>query len=64
MSDQDQLTSEDDATEDEIYELARRDVAAVLYAAVEASDRDRLVELMEPLHAADIADLLEQIERR
>jgi magnesium transporter len=31
--------------------------------AVEAEDHDRLVALLEPLHAADIADLLEQISR-
>ncbi|PIE12290.1 MAG: magnesium transporter [Rhodobacterales bacterium] len=42
------------------YGLKRRDVAAILYA-VDVGDRDRLVALMEPLHAADIADLLEQI---
>ena len=35
-------------------------VAAIL-AAVEAGDTPRLTALMEPLHAADIADLLEQI---
>jgi magnesium transporter len=35
-------------------------VDAIL-AAVEAGDADRVTELMEPLHAADIADLLEQI---
>lgn len=30
-------------------------------AAVEAGDRDRVLALVEPLHAADIADFLEQI---
>lgn len=44
----------------EAYALDRRNVAAILYA-VDVDDRERLVELMEPLHAADIADLLEQI---
>lgn len=66
MSDQDQLTSESDAPEDDLYELNRHAVGAIL-DAVEQDDRDRLVALMEPLHAADIADLLEQIssnERR
>ena len=66
MSDQDHLTGEHDAPDEEIYELTRRDVSAAL-DAVEAGDRDRLVALMEPLHPADIADLLEQIsanERR
>ncbi|MCB1333424.1 MAG: magnesium transporter [Roseivivax sp.] len=42
------------------YALNRRDVAKILYA-VDIGDRDQLVELMEPLHAADIADMLEQI---
>ena len=42
------------------YTLDRKTVSAILYA-VEIDDRDKLVELMEPLHAADIADLLEQI---
>lgn len=46
--------------EQEAYVLGKRDVAAILYA-VEIDDRDKLIELMEPLHAADIADLLEQI---
>ena len=35
-------------------------MAAILYA-VDIDDREKLIELMEPLHAADIADLLEQI---
>ncbi|KIN64325.1 Magnesium transporter [Sulfitobacter noctilucicola] len=42
------------------YQLEPRTVASILYA-VEIDDRARLIELMEPLHAADIADLLEQI---
>lgn len=42
------------------YVLDRRQVANILYA-VEIDDRDKLTELMEPLHAADIADLLEQV---
>lgn len=46
--------------EEEAYELSRKDVATVLFA-VDQGDRDKLVELMEPMHAADIADMLEQI---
>lgn len=42
--------------------LTRRKVEAVL-EAVETEDRARLEHLLEPLHAADIADLLEQINR-
>ncbi|MBD3662667.1 magnesium transporter [Sulfitobacter aestuariivivens] len=51
---------EEDAEEGEVYELGRRQVDGILYA-VEIDDRDKLTELMDPLHAADIADLLEQI---
>lgn len=46
--------------ETQAYKLVPKTVAAVLYA-VDIDDRDRLTELMEPLHPADIADLLEQI---
>ncbi|MEQ3711557.1 MAG: magnesium transporter [Tateyamaria sp.] len=46
--------------EDAGYVLERKDVSAILYA-VDIEDRDQLITLMEPLHAADIADLLEQI---
>ena len=61
MSDQVQET--DNTPEDlepEAYVLGKRDVAAILYA-VEIDEREKLIELMEPLHPADIADLLEQI---
>ncbi|MEO9897197.1 MAG: magnesium transporter [Paracoccaceae bacterium] len=49
-------------TEDQhsIYALGRKDVAAILYA-VDIEDKAQLSALMEPLHPADIADLLEQI---
>lgn len=43
--------------EDEVH----ADRVAAILAAVEAADTQRLTALMEPLHAADIADLLEQI---
>jgi len=42
------------------YGLDRKVVLAILFA-VEKEDRDALQAQMEPLHAADIADLLEQI---
>jgi len=42
------------------YGLDKRSVAAILYA-VDVGDSDQLKEQMEPLHAADIADLLEQL---
>ena len=52
---------EHDSRRDDAYELDRKAVAAIL-DAVERGDREALVALMEPLHAADIADLLEQID--
>ena len=62
MSDQLEATeATSDADEPEQgYQLEPKTVASVLYA-VDIDDRDKLIELMEPLHAADIADLLEQI---
>ena len=44
----------------DVYRLDPKGISAILYA-VEIEDRAKLTELMEPLHAADIADLLEQI---
>ncbi len=51
-------SSEDDEAQN--YTLGPKKVSAILYA-VEIDDREKLTELMDPLHAADIADLLEQI---
>jgi magnesium transporter len=51
---------------DSTYELDETALDLIL-EAVEAGDRPRLIELLEPVHAADIADILEQIstsERR
>lgn len=45
---------------EDAYALDRKAVMAILYA-VETDDREALVAAMEPLHAADIADLLEQV---
>ncbi|GAA6189132.1 magnesium transporter [Litorivita sp. NS0012-18] len=45
---------------DEDYRLGKKAVAAIFFA-VDTNNREALVEAMEPLHAADIADLLEQI---
>ena len=60
MSAEPDIDAEEDPREEEAYSLAPRTVAAILYA-VEVEDREKLIELMEPLHAADIADLLEQV---
>lgn len=55
----DQIPPEIEIDED-VYTLDRRTISAIL-DAVEAGDQQTLSVLMEPLHAADIADLLEQI---
>ena len=58
------MTDEADIDRDrdeDAYILDRRDVAAI-QSAVEAQDAALLTELMIPLHPADIADLLEQID--
>ncbi|MEO0632927.1 MAG: magnesium transporter [Pseudomonadota bacterium] len=52
--------SNDPGSDSGDYALERKDVAAILYA-VDIEDRDQLAALMEPLHPADIADMLEQI---
>ena len=60
--DEDQVTDvelAEDETDDD-YAL-RGEVVDQILDAVAAGDQERLVALMEPLHAADIADLLEQI---
>ena len=49
-----------DQPKDEGYDLDRRLVAGILFA-VDRDDKAALTTLMEDLHAADIADLLEQI---
>ena len=56
----------DDVRDDEMSGPDSRRVAAII-DAIAAKDKDRLDALLEPLHAADIADVLEQIsapERR
>ena len=47
-------------TEDRAYEIGA-DVIDGVRSAIGAGDRESLVRALEPLHAADIADLLEQI---
>lgn len=60
MTDQTETTDHpEDETEDD-YALRNRVVAAAVDAA-QAGDRARLEGVFEPLHPADIADLLEQV---
>ena len=61
MSDQnDTIDRPEDETEDD-YALRNRVVVSAVEAA-DANDRERLLEVFEPLHPADIADLLEQVD--
>lgn len=50
----------DARSDDDAYALEPKTVAAILFA-IDMEDQARLLKLMEPLHAADIADVLEQI---
>jgi len=56
----DQLAEPATEAEEDAYLLEPKAISAILYA-VDIEDRERLATLMEPLHAADMADLLEQI---
>ncbi|SFQ56098.1 magnesium transporter [Roseivivax halotolerans] len=58
--DQLDVAPEPENAESDAYALDPKTISAILYT-VEVQDRERLVELMEPLHAADIADMLEQM---
>ncbi|EIE50983.1 magnesium transporter [Salipiger aestuarii] len=57
---QEAVVEEVEPPEEDHLAFSRKDVAAILYS-VDVGDREKLVELMEPLHPADIADMLEQI---
>ena len=62
----DVVEAEETSSDEVDYALDNRLVAAVL-EALEVEDGERLLTLIEPLHSADIADLLEQVsgaERR
>lgn len=56
----DQTAEVEPEGEDDGYLLGPKAIAAILYA-VDIEDSAKLTELMDPLHPADIADLLEQI---
>ena len=60
MSDQNPSAEPDESREDE-YALDRGLITDVLLAMA-SGNSERLAELFEPLHPADIADLLEQLE--
>ncbi|MDA7425383.1 magnesium transporter [Thalassococcus lentus] len=60
MSDDTEVLAPEEPREDDGYALDRKAVARILYA-VDIEDREQLIALMDPLHPADIADLLEQV---
>jgi magnesium transporter len=60
MSDDQTIEAPEVEETDDAYSLDRKAVAQILFA-VDRDDREGLVALMDPLHPADIADLLEQI---
>ncbi|MGB2201697.1 MAG: magnesium transporter [Pseudooceanicola atlanticus] len=60
MSEEAEVEELEERLDSDDYTLDRKVITGILYA-VDTDDREKLVELMEPLHAADIADLLEQI---
>lgn len=60
MAEDDAVMEAEPDHEEDAYLLNDRAVARIMYA-VDTEDRERLLEELEPLHAADIADLLEQI---
>lgn len=60
MSDDPTIEAPEVEESEDAYSLGRKAVAQILFS-VDRDDREELVALMEPLHPADIADLLEQI---
>ena len=60
MAEEEYPADPDTDREEGAYDLDRQLVARIMYA-VDTGDRSMLLQEMEPLHAADIADLLEQV---
>ncbi|WP_299788822.1 magnesium transporter [uncultured Marivita sp.] len=60
MSDDQTIETPEAEESEDAYTLDRKAVAQILNA-VDLDDREQLIALMDPLHPADIADLLEQI---
>ena len=58
--DQVDIAPEPESEEEDAYSLDPKTIAAIV-GAVDVSDRAQLVELLDPLHPADIADMLEQM---
>lgn len=61
MTDDSIVEQHDSDNDSPVYSLSKKSLGAIL-DAVETGDRDALVTLMEPMHAADIADMLEQVD--
>ena len=60
MKDERDIIELDQVNDDNTYTLDRRTAAEVLRFA-ESQDRAQLISILEPLYAADISDLVEQI---
>ncbi|RBI68438.1 magnesium transporter [Roseovarius sp. TE539] len=60
MAEEEHQTEPDADREEDAYLLDRQSVARIIYA-VDTDNRDLLLQELEQLHPADIADLLEQI---
>lgn len=60
MSEYDDQHETEAERDEDAYALDPQAIARIMFA-VDTNDRDRLLSEMEPLHAADIADLLEQL---
>ena len=60
MAEEEQLTEVEPDRVEDAYVLDRQAVARIIYA-VDTDDRAMLLHELEPLHPADVADLLEQI---
>lgn len=63
MSDEQDFDPVDALAEDEDAYALDQDIVETILQAVEAQDQNQLIALLEPLHVADIADILEQISR-
>jgi magnesium transporter len=60
MTEADQIIPPEALEDEDDYSLDQKNVSSILFA-VERGDRDGLTALLEGMHPADIADLLEQI---
>lgn len=60
--DTEELVAEAPSERDEDEFLPRRELLDQIHDAISAGDKARLNELLEPMHAADIADIIERLD--